>query len=191
MAKRTFSWINPKLEVRPTPKYGKGAKGVFAKKDIQKDELLVIFGGYVFHLSDYYKIPHRVMHYLSQINDDFVFGIRSIEQLEDSCFVNHSCNPNSGYKGQIFLVAMRKIKKDEEITFDHAMELSSSKVSNPKNVIRFDKMNCKCGAKNCRRIVGDNDWKIPELQKKYDGYFQYFLQEKINRLKSRRGNRGK
>lgn len=50
--KRTFSWMNPKLEVRLAPRYGKGAKGVFAKRGIEKDELLAIFGGYVIPLKE-------------------------------------------------------------------------------------------------------------------------------------------
>jgi len=37
--KRTFSWMNPKLEVRDTKKYG---KGVFTKKDIKKDEIKML-----------------------------------------------------------------------------------------------------------------------------------------------------
>jgi len=40
--KRMFSWMNPKLEVRDTGKYG---KGVFAKENLKKDEVLAIFGG--------------------------------------------------------------------------------------------------------------------------------------------------
>jgi hypothetical protein len=47
------------------------------------------------------------------------------------------------------------------------------------------KLACNCGAKNCRGIVTDNDWKLPDLQQRYDGYFQWYLQEKIDRLKKR------
>ncbi|HRZ95621.1 MAG TPA: SET domain-containing protein [Candidatus Moranbacteria bacterium] len=183
-SKNVFSWTNPKLKVNETAKYG---RGVFAKENIKKDELLVIFGGYAVHLEEFYKLSPKVMHYLSQISDDFVFGIKKISELEDACYFNHSCNPNAGYKGQIFLVAMRKIKKGEEITFDYAMELSSSKISNPKDVDRFDEMKCNCGANNCRKIIRDDDWKIPKLQKKYDGYFQWYIQNKINEIKKKNG----
>jgi uncharacterized protein len=105
--KNTFSWTNPKLKVNETVRYG---RGVFAKENIKKDELLVIFGGYAVHLEEFYKLSPKVMHYLSQISDDFVFGIKKSSELEDACYFNHNCNPNAGYKGQIFLVAMRKIK---------------------------------------------------------------------------------
>jgi hypothetical protein len=39
---------------------------------------------------------------------------------------------------------------------------------------------CKCGSKQCRKIITEDDWKIKELQKKYNGHFQWFLQKKIN-----------
>jgi hypothetical protein len=39
---RMFSWMNPKLDVRNTEKYG---RGVFAKEYINRDEKLSIFGG--------------------------------------------------------------------------------------------------------------------------------------------------
>ena len=33
-----------------------------------------------------------------------------------------------------------------------------------------------------RRVITDNDWQRPDLQEKYRGYFQYFLQEKTDRM---------
>lgn len=175
-SKRTFSWMHLDLEVRET---GECGKGIFATADIEKDDLLVIFGGYAMHLSEYFELPEEVKHYSSQIHDDMVFGIKKMDEIEDAYYFNHSCDPNAGYGGQIFLRTMRRIKKDEEVTFDYAMELSSSKIPNPKGKERFDKMECDCGAKNCRKIIGDDDWKNPELQKKYDGYFSWFIQDKI------------
>jgi hypothetical protein len=32
----------------------------------------------------------------------------------------------------------------------------------------------------CRGTVTGYDWKIPELQERYDGYFSLYLQDKIN-----------
>jgi hypothetical protein len=42
--KRMFSWMNPKLAVRDTEKYG---KGVFTKGGLKKDETLFVMGGYI------------------------------------------------------------------------------------------------------------------------------------------------
>ena len=160
---RMFSWMNPKLEVRNTEKYG---KGVFAVDDISKGEKVAIFGGYVVKLNE--EIEDTGI----QIDDDLILA--SFEHTEPTDFINHSCNPNCGLKGQIFLVSMRDVKKGEQITFDYAMCLFS------KSEIDFYSFKCMCNENNCRRIVTSNDWEIQELRNKYRGYFQLFLQEKIN-----------
>lgn len=109
-----------------------------------------------------------------QIADGFVFGAKYEHELEDPDYFNHSCEPNAGWKGQIFLVAMRDIEANEEIFFDYATVVSLEGYGFP----------CLCGAPGCRRQVTCHDWMIPELQKKYEGWFQWYLQEKINKLKS-------
>lgn len=174
---RPFSWMNPKLGVRETQKYG---KGVFAKKDIKKGETLAIFGGYVFSASEEEKLPGNLGDYSLQISESLVIGPAYENEISDSESFNHSCNPNAGFRGQISLVAIKNIKKSEQIVFDYAMVLSKSKEA------KFYKMKCFCGSKNCRKYVTDNDWKIPELQKKYKSYFQFYLQEKINKLKNKK-----
>jgi hypothetical protein len=94
-------------------------------------------------------------------------------------YINHSCSANAGFKGQVFIVATRKIKQGEEIFIDYA----TASCPNNKNGNKLFTMECLCGSKNCRKIIKETDWKLPELQKKYDGYFQWYLQEKINKLK--------
>ncbi len=91
--------------------------------------------------------------------------------------INHSCSPNAGFKGQIVLVAMHDIKKGEQITFDYATVLSK-----PRGVDKEYEFKCNCGSVECRKSITWNDWKNPVLQKKYDGYFQWYLGEKIKEL---------
>ncbi len=86
---------------------------------------------------------------------------------------NHSCNPNAGCKGTIFLIAMRNIRKDEEVTFDYAMDLHRTRGCKPH------RLPCQCGEDNCRRVITDMDWRIPELQTRYRGYFQWYIEEAI------------
>ena len=169
----TFSWMNSKLEVRDTGKYG---KGIFAKEVIKKGATLTIFGGCIRSVLEEEKMGTLIYNESFQISDEFCLGVRKVEEFEDASFYNHSCDPNAGFKGQIFLVSMRKIRKNEEVCFDYAMVLSKARGA------KFFKMKCKCGSKNCRGFVTDNDWKNKELQKKYDGFFQWYLQEKINKI---------
>ena len=164
------SCLNPKLEAKHSKTHG---KGIFAKEYIQKGERLAIFGGDVMHIDEISALPVECQNYPMQIEERFVLGSRTAV-IEDADLFNHSCNPNSGFKGQIFLVAMRDIKKDEEITFDYAMVVSKSIGSD----IVFE-MECKCGSSNCRKRITEEDWKIPELREKYNGYFSQYLQEKI------------
>ena len=163
-----FSWMNPKLEIRETNRYG---KGVFAKEKINKNELLTIFGGYIIMAKEELAYPEKYNDTGLQISDDFV--ISSGKRKECTDFFNHSCKPNAGFNGQIFLVSMRDICKGEEITFDYGMVLYRTKG------IKSYKLKCLCGSKKCRGYITDNDWKNLDLQRTYKGYFQYFLSSKI------------
>ncbi|MEW6740924.1 MAG: SET domain-containing protein [Nitrospirota bacterium] len=171
--KKSFDWTNPKLKARKTKNYG---NGVFAEENIKRGEMLNIAGGYVMTIKEELKLPKGIRDSGLQISENLVL---SGPGIETSSYFNHSCNPNAGFRGQMFLEAMRDIKKGEEITFDYAMCLYRTKGEKPY------KFRCLCGAENCREYVTDNDWKIPELQTRYDGYFQYFLQDKINKLKKK------
>lgn len=174
---RVFSWMNNNLDVCNALNYGKNEKGIFAKKNIKKDDIIAIFGGYIISAKDELKLPKEFRDHGVQIHEDFVLTIKKKSEIEDGGYFNHSCDPNSGYKGQIFLVAMRNIKKGEEITFDYAMVLHKTRGR------REYKIKCLCGSMKCRGFVSDYDWKKPELQERYDGYFQWYLQDKINKNK--------
>lgn len=174
--KRPFSWMNPKLEVRDTKKYG---KGVFTKEDIKKEETIAILGGYIKSIIEEEKLKNSVSDEGVQISEDFCLGVLIPKDLEDSSFFNHSCDPNAGFRGQIILAAMKKIEKGKQVTFDYAMVLSRTKGA------KFYKTKCYCGCKKCRGFITDDDWKDAKIQNKYKGYFQFYLQEKINKLKSK------
>ena len=103
--------MHPKLEVRDAGKYG---KGVFAEGNIKKDALICIFGGYVKELSEEEKMPKDIRDEGVQINEQFALGIIKKSRLENASYFNHSCDPNAGFKGQIFLVATRNIRKGEQ-----------------------------------------------------------------------------
>jgi len=173
----TSSWLNPLLEVRESEKHG---MGVFARQNIKKGERLAIFGGDIMWIDEIEGLPDPLSDYPMQIEERFVLGRRDAAESEDTDYFNHSCAPCGGFRGQIFLVAMRYIARAEEVTFDYAMVVSKSVGSN----IVFS-MECRCGAPNCRRIITENDWEIPELQRRYNGFFSQYLQEKVDSLRER------
>lgn len=171
--KSKFLWLNPKLEFRKTDKYEKGGRGTFTKKNIKKGECVLIAGGYIMTLDEEAKLPYPLNDYGMQISENLVLCIKNKGETNGLNFFNHSCDPNVGIAGQIYFVAMRDIKTNEEIVFDYAMVLYHSVGSKPY------KMKCLCDSKNCRGIITDNDWKIKELQKRYKNHFQYYLLEKM------------
>ena len=69
---------------------------------------------------------------------------------------NHSCDPaceTEISKGRIHLVALRNIKRGEEITYDYNFDLDS-----------WEEHPCRCGARDCvGYIVGETHW--PALKK--------------------------
>lgn len=193
-----FSWMNPKLEVRETDKYGKEilpafidnkktyerrgllGKGVFAKGDIKKGEMLMVMGGYILTIEDENELTGTIADKPIEISESFSIGPRKSSDLArmPQHYINHSCDPNAGFKGQIFIVAMKSIKSGTEIAYDYAMVMHANKESN--SFFQFD---CACGSKKCRKLITEHDWKLENLQTHYDGYFQFYLQEKINKKK--------
>lgn len=123
---RNFSWNTPGLEVRDTTK----GDGLFTRSKIKKGDLVVVFGGYVMTLEEERNLPKGMQDYAHQIHEDLVIGVRNKKDIQLVDHINHSCDPNCGFDGQIFLVAMREISPDEEITFDYAMVLRKTKKIN-------------------------------------------------------------
>jgi hypothetical protein len=166
----TNSWLDPRLEKRSSDTEG---SGVFAREDIKKDERLAIFGGKIMLIDEVYRIPHGMQRFTMQIEERFVLGPTG-DCAEDTDFFNHSCDPNAGFSGQVFLVALRDIRAGEEITFDYAMTVSESVGSD-----MVFSMDCACGSPRCRKTITEQDWMLPELQERYRGYFSPYIQAKI------------
>ena len=85
-------------------------------------------------------------------------GINQYLDLEDpGRSINHSCNPNSGIRGNIFLVALRDIYPKEEIRFDYSTCIEEDSWT----------MRCRCKSSNCRKTIGDFSRLPEDLRKKY------------------------
>ncbi len=89
-------------------------------------------GGYILTIEDDNKLKGILADKPIEISDIFFIGPRKQTDIDlmPQHYINHSCNPNAGFKGQIFMVAMRKIKRGEEITYDYAMVMNSHPDSN-------------------------------------------------------------
>lgn len=166
-----LSWRSPACSVRSSPIHG---LGLFADKSIAAGDIVAIKGGYILHGSTLSDVQERLGPAEVPIADGFAIGPLDASERDDSMlYSNHSCEPNIGVQGQIIFVAMRDIRAGEELTHDWATTDDND-----------DAMDCGCGAPGCRGTVTGKDWQIPELQRKYAGYFSWYLERKIARQTS-------
>ncbi|MEO0823023.1 MAG: SET domain-containing protein-lysine N-methyltransferase [Pseudomonadota bacterium] len=164
-----FTWFSPKLR--------KGASGIegtglFAEAPLAAGEVAVVKGGHVFDRARRDALAATLGPAEIQIDEHLFIGPERAEERDASMMhLNHSCAPNLGLVGQIAFHAMRDIEAGEELTFDYATGDDDDWT-----------MACRCGAPGCRGIVTGQDWRIPALQARYDGWFAPYLARKIRAL---------
>jgi SET domain-containing protein len=169
-----LSYRSPKTEVRESKIHG---RGLFAVAEIAKDEIVAVKGG---HIIDGKTLRERITPRLGpveiQIDQDlFIAPVTEEERELSMLYSNHSCDPNLGMRGEITFVAMRDIRRREELTHDWAMTDDDDY-----------SVECKCDAPKCRKILTGKDWQRTDLQKCYAGYFSAYLARKIALLDIRR-----
>lgn len=111
-------------------------KGVFAAKDVKKGEIVIDWSTCSISLtqSEVDQLPSNKKKYVSYAKNG-----KYVLFSSPGKYVNHSCDSNTKAINECD-VAIRDIKKGEEITADYIAE----KVPNLNT-------ECKCRAKNCRK----------------------------------------
>ena len=161
-----LSYISPKAAVRPSPIHG---RGLFAVEPFAPGEVVCVKGGHVFDRRRLEEIGARLGPAEIQIGEDLFIGpVEEAEREGSMIFSNHSCEPNIGVLGQIVFVALRDIAAGEELTHDWATTDDDSY-----------RLECRCGAPSCRRVITGQDWRRPDLQEKYGRHVSLYLLEKI------------
>ena len=168
---QALTWRHSKTEVRSSPIEG---KGLFAREQFFAGEIVAAKGGYVLDEREWAGLEPILGAAEIQIADDlFIAPVAEEERAGCMVYSNHSCDPNIEIQGQIVFVASRDIAAGEELTHDWATTDDADY-----------EMVCHCGSKACRGKITGKDWTRPELQQKYAGRFCWFLQRKIDALKS-------
>jgi len=162
-----YSWLNPKAKARPAGQKGWGS---FATESIPAGETVAAFGGWVVTLDVLQTLSGDRQGRSIQVDDELYLVADETPEAGD--MLNHSCEPNCGLLGQTLVVAMRDIAPGEELTFDYAMCDASD----------YDEFRCRCGQPTCRGIVTGSDWRSPDLQEKYAGWFSPYLTRRIAAL---------
>jgi uncharacterized protein len=132
---------------------------------IARDEVVAIKGGHIVDTATLNALPERLRNSDVQIWDGLhLVAVEDAEYEPVMLFINHSCEPNVGFAGNIVLVAMRDIAAGEELTTDYALFDDAD-----------DPMTCNCGTPSCRGTISGRDWQLPELQRTYGSYFSSYL----------------
>ena len=164
------SWITPKAQK------GLGSdiagRGLVAIADIAAGEVVAVKAGHVRSTAQVLALDDPLPNSAVQITDDLhLVAVDASEYEAVMLFLNHSCEPNVGFAGNVVLVSMRDIAAGEELTTDYAL---------------FDdydgEMPCACGTASCRRVVHGRDWQRADLQERHRGFFSWYLQRKIEAL---------
>lgn len=81
--------------------------------------------------------------------------------VEDLGRLNHSCAPTLGWADDRTLVTLRDVQGGEELTTDYALCTTDPAFM----------MVCHCETYRCRQVIEGDDWRIPQLQHRYAGYW--------------------
>ena len=157
--------MNPNIIVKNA---GKKGKGVFATNPIKKGQVVIKW-----------NIKHELnrddLRSLSRYDKDHLNYIgrgKYIVMSSPEKFVNHSCNPNTYVKNGKD-VAIRNIKKGEEITSDYSV-----------NSLEKWQMTCYCKSKNCRKIIkGDYRELDDRTIEKLKPYLQNWFKSELKKTK--------
>ena len=94
--------------------------GLFATRSIKKLEKIAEYKGPRVDGEEALRLERRGNRYLYEINKRVT--INGAPRSNVARYANHSCNPNAEtytYGGRVFIRALRRIKPDEEITYDY------------------------------------------------------------------------
>ena len=167
------SWIDPRVEVRPSPIEG---KGTFTLQAITEGETVFIWGGTVFTQAEIRTGKAR-KHSVAEIGEGLYLASPLDEPESSDDFMNHSCDPNIWMQDEVTLVARRDIESGEELTADYAMWSTD-----PDWVLHKP---CDCGSPLCRKRITGNDWKLEALQGRHRDHFSPYINERIRNWKRR------
>ena len=144
--------------------------GVYASKEIKKGEKIIEYiGEKILKNEGDKRSGNRIKKNLHKGDDGlvYIFELNSKYDIDGSPlynkarYINHSCNPNCEveiFNDHIWIVSLRKIRKDEELTYDYGFSFDSD----------YKQFPCKCRAKNCCGYIvrEESRWRINKKFKK-------------------------
>lgn len=156
------TWLSPKVKkALPSRLHG---LGFFACADITRDEVVAVKNGHIMTRREIDELAITGQPELPIDADLFICPMTEEEKKESMLYINHSCEPNVGMRGDVCVIAMRNISADEELTIDYGMVYNGEY-----------SMECLCGTDTCRKVITGNDYQLENV-KRYGVYCSAYIQ---------------
>ena len=136
-------------------------KGIILNKDVKTDEIIFRFTGK--------KIKNKLKPWHHGPNWLQIGYLEWIIPAPDSVgnYLNHSCDPTAGIRGKNTIVAIKPLKKGEEVTIDYALS----------ETFPLWHMKCSCKSKNCRKVVKPYQDMADLRKRKYIKYTSKYIKD--------------
>jgi SET domain-containing protein len=124
-------------------------RGVFAARNIRRGERIVEYAGEKITKAESRRRGLAQLDQAARTGNGavYLFALNEKYDLDGSMewnvarLINHSCHPNCEsqiIRGKIWIVALRSIRKGDELSFDYGFDLDS-----------WEDHPCRCGAPQC------------------------------------------
>ena len=131
-------------------------RGLYAAKDIRKGAKIINFKGKIVtnkQVEESDKYDNSKPIYLFTLNKRYTLD--GDFPWNDAGLINHACSNNCDYEGKglkIWVVALKDIKKGEELTCDYGFGFDRD----------YKQFPCKCSSKNCCGYIvrAESRWRI-------------------------------
>ncbi len=156
--------LNPKIVVQHSPIAG---SGLIATETIAAGELIWSTDKpeVAYTIEEINAWPAATQEFFwslaYRIGPDRFSGPRSLDVVDPSDYMNHSCEPSAWFCGYYRMEATRMIGAGEEVTFDYSTS----------GIQPGYRLKCLCGSSLCRGFVTEDDVRSsPELLERYRGH---------------------
>ena len=160
------SGLHRSVEVRPSTIAG---RGLFATADLPAGTVVSRLGGRLVSTEELTSAMTSAVGYVDSIVVDEDWHLL-LAAGSDNRFGNHSCDPNLGWVDEYTLATMVNVPTGRELLSDYAMS-----TADPDYLLR-----CHCESYRCRQMVAGDDWRIPQLQIRYRGWWVPYVQSLVD-----------
>jgi hypothetical protein len=154
--------MDPRIDVRDSPIHG---RGLFARESFGSGEVALIWGGTVFSEAEIQAGKANPAS-LTLVEEGVYLGESAGAKGMEDC-LNHCCDSNLWMRDAITLVTRDVVEEDEELTLDYVLQMTD-----PAWILSP----CRCGSPHCRGKATGTDWRLPELQERYEDHFSPLIQ---------------